>query len=89
MTIVGIAKFKGNDGIVKSTLHVLDDFAEYQNDASQGRVAKGQSCETIYVGAVDVSGLKIGDTIEILYGKAVKMKDGNFFQPVKAVKQLK
>ena len=89
MKLVGLAQYKGQDGVVKSTLHVIDDFAEYQNDASQGRVAKGQSCEAIYVGSVDVSGLKIGDTIEILYGKAVKMKDGNFFQPVKAVKQLK
>ena len=88
MKILGISQITGNDGITKSTLHVSDDFGAYLNDASQGRVAKGQSCEAIYVGSVDVSNLKVGDTIEILYDRAVKTKDG-FFQPVKAVRVVK
>ncbi len=89
MKLAGIAQYTGQDGITKSTLHVLDDFGAYLNDASQGRVAKGQACEAIYVGSVDVSGLKVGDTIEILYDRAVRTKDGNFFQPVKAVRVVK
>ena len=51
MRIAGIAQYTGQDGVTKSTLHVLDDFGAYLNDASQGRVAKGQACED-YQGSV-------------------------------------
>ncbi len=89
MKIVGIAQSTGHDGVTKTTLHIVEEFSAYLTDASQGRVAKGQACEAIYVGSVDVSGLKVGDTIEILYDRAVRTKDGNFFQPVKAVRVVK
>ena len=87
--LVGISLFSGNNGVVKATLYVLGDFDSYLNDSASGRVAKGQSAEAIYVGSVDVSGLKIGDNIEIAYGKAVRMKDGNIFQPVQSVRVIK
>lgn len=81
MKIVGI-NFTTTNGIKKYTLHITDAFEPYYMNAESGRGCVGEKVESIYVGEQDCSQLKIGDEIEIIYGKAITIK-GHIYQPIK------
>lgn len=81
MTIVGISGTKNANGEMTSTLHVTDEFQSYYNDKESGRSCVGKRTESIYVGHYDISNLKVGMEIEVLYGKAISGRNGTY-QPV-------
>ena len=89
LQVVGLASAKGADGKVRTTMHLITEFESYQNDSTQGRVAIGKAVETVYVGTLDVSKVKVGDLIDIYYGKPIPKKDGTCFAPVVAVSVVK
>lgn len=73
-------------GISTTTLHLAEEFPAYFSDSEAHRHCEGMMVEAVYVGQIDCSEIKIGDMVEILYGKAVPMKNGGFFQTVESVK---
>ncbi|MDD6072380.1 MAG: hypothetical protein PUC12_16450 [Clostridiales bacterium] len=67
-----------------TTLQVADEYNSYYNNPTAGRGCVGQKVESIYVGDIDCSDLKVGMEIDITYGKAIATKTG-FYQPVKDI----
>ena len=88
MKIVGISRTKTEDGRIKSTVHIEEDFPGYYNNPEKGRWCVGQKVDSIYVGDYDCTALKPGMEVEIYYDKAVTTKTG-FFQPVKRIEIVK
>lgn len=84
MTILGLNQSRNTNGDWITTLQVADDFNSYYNNAEAGRKCVGQKVDSIYVGTYDVSALKVGMNIEILYDKAISTKNG-VFQPIKRI----
>lgn len=74
------------DGIKKTTLHTIDEFDVYYS-GSDNRGCVGRKVETIYVGELDCSHIKVGATIDIVYDKAINTRKG-VFQPVKRIDVL-
>lgn len=87
--VIGFSTTTGADGKKRSTLHTVTDFEAFQNDATSGRSASGKAVEAIYVGEVDISKLKVGDLVDVYYGKPIMKKDGSFFAPVVALNVVK
>lgn len=83
MTIIGIYTNKEN-----TTIYVSRDFDAYYTDHEQGRSAVGKAVQAIYVGHVDVSGLKPGMEIDIFYGAPVNGRNG-VYAPVRRIEVLK
>lgn len=87
MKVVGISRTAGDKGVL-STLYVTDVFDSYFSNSELGRSCTGMKAESIYVGDYDVSKLKIGDEIEIYYGKALTTAKG-VFQTIKKIDVVK
>ena len=72
MKIIGISSTTNEAGEKSFTLYITEPFPT------------GNKVEVVYVGKYDCSNFKIGDEIDISYGKAVTTKTGTF-QPVKKI----
>ena len=83
MQIIGMCYTMGEDGARKTTIHVVDEFDSYYKTADN-RGCVGRKVETIYVGGLDCSHLKVGAIIEIAYDKAINTRKG-IYQPVKRI----
>lgn len=88
MTIVGIHYTTNAQGQRLTTLHVTDSFADYYKNREAGRACDGQRVESIYVGTLDCSGLKVGMNVDISYDKAVTTSHGTF-SPIKRIDIIK
>lgn len=84
MKIIGISSTTNEAGEKSYTLHCMEAFPEYANESDKGRQATGNKVEVVYVGKYDCSNFKIGDELDISYGKAVTTKTGTF-QPIKKI----
>lgn len=84
MFITGISRTE-SAGKISTTLHGLSPFDAYQNNPEAGRFCEGQKSESVYVGGYDCSDLKVGQEIEIYYGKAITTAKGTF-QPVAMIR---
>ena len=84
MKIIGISSTTNEAGEKSFTLYITEPFPAYANASEKGRQATGNKVEVVYVGKYDCSNFKIGDEIDISYGKAVTTKTGTF-QPVKKI----
>ena len=82
--VIGKHFSKNSEGKIVTTLHLADEFDGYYSDASKGRGCEGQRVESVYVGTVDVSKIKVGMTVDVLYDKAVTTSKGTF-SPIKRV----
>ncbi len=89
MRIVGKNYTRKSDGHTTTTLHVSTEFSDFYKKESEGRYCEGQSVETIYIGEYDSTKLSVGSEIEIFYGKAIQMKSGGIFQPIREIKLIK
>lgn len=87
MTILGMNQSRNADGEWITTLQVADEYNAYYSNAEAGRKCVGQKVDSIYVGTYDVSALKVGMSIEILYDKAISTKNG-VFQPIKRIETI-
>lgn len=83
VTVVGM--YKNRD---KATLHVTEDFADYYSNTEAGRICSGKMAKSIYVGDMDVSGIKVGSEIEIYYGEAISTKNG-IYSPIRKIEIVK
>lgn len=88
MKIIGINYSTNSDGIITSTLQVIDEYNDYYNNPDAGRGCIGKKADSVYIGDYDCSELKVGMDIEIFYDKAISTKKGTF-QPVKRIEVLK
>ncbi|MBN7774404.1 hypothetical protein [Clostridium aminobutyricum] len=88
MHLVGLNYTTNANGFRNTTLQVTDNYNSYYSNAEAGRACAGVKCDSIYVGDVDCSGLKIGMDIDILYDKAISTAKGTF-QPIKRIDILK
>lgn len=82
--IVGISFTQNTDGVKKSTIYVVSEFDSYYTSGDGKRGCIGNMTDAIYVGELDVSALKPGMVIEIIYGKAISTKNG-VYQPVQKI----
>ena len=53
-----------------------------------GRSCLGQKVDTVYVGTLDISNIKVGTAIDVAYDKAIQTKNG-VFQPIKRIDVIK
>lgn len=88
MRLVGYNYTKNPNGGKNTTLQVTDDYNTYYSDADAGRGCMGVKVDSIYVGDIDCSALKIGMDIDILYDKAITTTKGTF-QPIKRIDIIK
>lgn len=88
MHLVGLNYTTNENGSKNTTLQVTDDYNSYYSNAEAGRGCMGVKVDSIYVGDIDCSGLKIGMDIDILYDKAIMTAKGTF-QPVKRIEIIK
>lgn len=86
MQVVGINYTTDSDGNRRTTIHVVDDFDPYYSNADAGRGCAGRRVESIYVGTLDCSQIKVNSHVEIMYDKARSSKDGKFYQPIKDIR---
>ena len=84
MKIIGIHYTVNDDGVQKSTLHVISEFDTFYSDSDGKRGCVGHKAESIYVGEYDVTNLKPGMMIEVSYGKAVSTRNG-IYQPIQKI----
>lgn len=87
MKIVGIS-YTIKNGERKSTLEVTEPYDSYFQNAEAGRYAIGEKVESIYVGSLDCSQLKVGMDIELIYGRMRTLADGTAYQPIKRIDVL-
>lgn len=78
MKLVGLNYTTNSDGCRITTLQVTDQYNAYYSNAEAGRGCAGVKVESIYVGDIDCSGLKIGMDIEVIYDKAITTSKGTF-----------
>lgn len=83
MQIEGIYKNKN-----KSTIYISQEPDSYYVNSSQGRIFQGRMTKAIYLGDYDVSGLKVGNQIDIFYGEPVSSKNGAY-APIKKIEVIK
>jgi hypothetical protein len=81
--VLGVYSIKKN-GEVRSTLFVETEFSDFQLN-NEAATILGSRAEEIYVGSVDVSKLKVGDYIEVIYSKAIQTRNG-IYQPVREIR---
>jgi len=87
MEIIGISYVTKN-GKTNYTLEVADDYPSYFQNAETGRYAVGRKGESIYVGSLDCSQLKVGMEIEIIYDRMCTLANGKTYQPIKRIEVL-
>lgn len=83
MQIEGIYKNKN-----KSTIYISQEPDSYYVNSSEGRIFQGRMTKAIYLGDYDVSGLKVGNQIDIFYGEPVSSKNGAY-APIKKIEVIK
>ncbi len=88
MHLVGLNYTTDANGCKKTTLQVTDEYNAYYSNAEAGRGCIGVKVDSIYVGEIDCSGLRIGMDIDIFYDKAIMTAKGTF-QPIKRIDILK
>lgn len=88
MTLLGISTSLNSNGQSVASLHVSEDFPEYYHSIENGRRCSGKMVNTVYVGTHDISALKVGMEIDILYDRAITTSRGTF-QPVKRIDIVK
>lgn len=88
MKLVGLNFTTNSKGIKNTTLQVTDEYNEYYTNTEAGRGCMGVKVDSIYVGDMDCSDLKIGMEIEVLYEKAIMTTKGTY-QPIKRIDVLK
>ena len=88
MHLVGLNYTTNAAGGKNTTLQVTEEYNQYYSDVEAGRGCAGVKVDSIYVGDMDCSGLKIGMDIDILYDKAITTAKGTF-QPIKRIDVLK
>ncbi|MBE5949899.1 MAG: hypothetical protein E7261_12905 [Lachnospiraceae bacterium] len=87
MRIIGIS-YTTKDGEHRYTLEVAEAFASYFQNAEAGRYASGEKVESIYVGSLDCSQLKVGMDIDLIYDRMRRLADGTAYQPIKRIEVL-
>lgn len=87
MKLVGMSFSVKADGKA-TTLYVEQDFEPYYKEADGTKGFVGIKVESIYAGYYDCSKLKVGDEIEVYYGKAMTTKSGKPFQTIKKIEKL-
>ena len=87
MRIIGMS-YSTKDGEKKYTLEVSDTFDPYFKDTGAGRNAIGEKVETIYVGSLDCSHLKVGMDIELIYGRMCTLLMEKHSSPLKELMSL-
>lgn len=85
MKVLGINSSINTQGKVITTLHVAEEFNSYYNNKEAGRTCEGMKVDSIYVGTVDCSAIKVGMDIDVLYEKAVTTANGGVYQPIKRI----
>lgn len=88
MHLVGYNYTTNAKGGKNTTLQVTEDYNEYYSNSEASRGCMGVKVDSIFVGDIDCSTLKIGMDIDILYDKAITTKKGTF-QPIKRIDILK
>lgn len=88
-TVIGKNYTIKDDGTSISTLQVASEFPDYYGDASANRYCAGKMVESVYVGTYDCSDIAVGSEVDILYGKAIPMKNGGYFQPIEKINVVK
>lgn len=83
MRVEGIYKNNG-----KSTIYVSQEPDSYYVNSSEGRIFQGRMTKSIYLGDYDVTGLKIGNEIDVFYGEPMTTKSGTYAQ-IKKIDILK
>ena len=73
MTVIGIQKNGAN-----ATLHLTTDFESYFSNPELGRICTGKAVKSVYVGDFDISNIKVGSEIDILYGAPISTKSGAY-----------
>lgn len=84
MRIIGMS-FTTKNGQRMYTINVATPFDAYYKNAEAGRCAVGEQVESIYVGALDCSALKVGMEIELIYDRMRTLANGKTFQPIKRI----
>jgi hypothetical protein len=84
MHLVGFNYTTNADGHKNTTLQVTDNYNPYYSNVEAGRGCMGVKVDSIYVGNIDCSALKIGMDIDIVYDKAITTARGTF-QPIKRI----
>jgi len=87
MKLIGMS-YTTKHGERRYTLEVADTFDSYFQNAEAGRYAIGEKVESIYVGSLDCSQLKVGMDIELIYGRMRTLADGTAYQPIKRIDVL-
>lgn len=83
MRIEGIYKNNG-----KTTIYISQEPDSYYVNSSEGRTFQGRMAKAIYLGDYDVTGLKVGNEIDIYYGEPMTTKSGTY-APIKKIEILK
>ena len=87
MRIIGMS-YSTKDGERKYTLEVSNPFDSYFKNTEAGKNAIGEKVESIYVGSLDCSQLKVGMEIELIYDRMRTLANGKTFQPIKRIDVL-
>lgn len=87
MRIIGMS-YSTKDGERKYTLEVSGPFDSFYKNAEAGRNAVGEKVESIFVGALDCSQLKVGMDIELIYDRMRTLANGKTFQPIRRIDVL-
>lgn len=83
MRLEGIYKNNG-----KTTIYISQEPDSYYVNSSEGRTFQGRMAKAIYLGDYDVTGLKVGNEIDIYYGEPMTTKSGTY-APIKKIEILK
>ncbi|KAB1434310.1 hypothetical protein [Candidatus Galacturonibacter soehngenii] len=88
MKLVGLNYTTNANGGRNTTLQVTEEYNAYYTNKETGRGCIGVKVDSIYIGDIDCSELKIGMELDILYDKAITTAKGTF-QPIKRIDILK
>ncbi len=81
LKVIGIKKVEGKEDRVYVTFYCIRPFSDYEQENSLS--CEGNAIES--VSANEDFGVHIGDTVEFKYGKAIRTKTGDIYQPVNGV----
>lgn len=82
MKVLGIYQ-NGN----KKTIHVSYPPESYFNNPDADRIFEGEAVKSIYVGDMDITGIKIGTEIDVFYGESISTKRGQY-SPIRRIEVL-
>lgn len=85
--IIGISY--GADSTKKSgTLYYTEAFSDYENNREAGRICDGVKTGSQWSGDVDISGIHVGDEVELYYAPSIVSKDGKKYDILKKVEVI-